>query len=182
MTTTFSGRSAARRSPADSTPTVSVSSADRAQILISFPLPSGGVGTVLCGIAPTRLLDRPAAVRYVGGCPRVREACAMSLQSRWSFPLVAAITLAGTADRAPAQTADAGWKAGVATVAITPDGPIWMAGYANRTKPSEGTAQDLFAKALALEDAGGSRLVIVTMDLVGIPRSLRDAVAKQADD
>src|SRR6476620_3046272 len=96
--------------------------------------------------------------------------------------LIATLVLAVAAGRAPARPADAPWKAGVATVAITPDGPIWMAGYAARNKPSEGTTQDLFAKALALEDAGGTKLVIVTMDLIGLPRSLRDAVAKQAQE
>jgi neutral ceramidase len=60
-----------------------------------------------------------------------------------------------------------GWKAGVATVVITPEKPIWMAGYAARNRPSEGTVHDLWAKALALEDADGSRAVIVTTDLIG---------------
>jgi hypothetical protein len=90
----------------------------------------------------------------------------------------AVLVIAALAGPAPAQPAD-GWKAGVASVAVTPDGPIWMAGYAARNKPSEGTAQDLYAKALALEDKGGTKLVIVTMDLIGIPRSLRDAVERQ---
>ncbi|MGH7199679.1 MAG: neutral/alkaline non-lysosomal ceramidase N-terminal domain-containing protein, partial [Planctomycetaceae bacterium] len=43
-------------------------------------------------------------------------------------------------------------------------------------------AQDLFAKALAIEDAAGTRLVIVTTDLIGIPRALRDSVAAQAQE
>jgi len=66
------------------------------------------------------------------------------------------------------------WKAGAAAVAITPEKPMWMAGYAARNKPSEGKIHDLFAKALAIEDAQGTRLVIVTTDLIGIPRPLRD--------
>lgn len=66
------------------------------------------------------------------------------------------------------------WKAGAASVKITPQSPIWMAGYAARKKPSEGVAADLFAKALAIEDEAGRRLVIVTMDLIGVPRPLRD--------
>jgi hypothetical protein len=66
------------------------------------------------------------------------------------------------------------WKAGVATTDITPEKPLWMAGYASRTKPAEGTAQNLFAKALALEDAAGTRVVIVTLDLISVPRFLRD--------
>ncbi len=47
------------------------------------------------------------------------------------------------------------WKAGVATVVITPEYSMWMAGYAARNKPSEGKVHDLHAKALALEDAQG---------------------------
>jgi hypothetical protein len=72
------------------------------------------------------------------------------------------------------------WKAGVASAVITPEQPMWMAGYAARTKPSEGKVHDLRAKALALQDAQGSRLIIVTVDLLGIPRSSRDWLQKQA--
>jgi neutral ceramidase len=66
------------------------------------------------------------------------------------------------------------WKAGTASVVITPEGPMWMAGYAARDKPSEGKVHDLNAKALALEDAQGTRLVIVTLDLIGVTREMRD--------
>src|SRR5688572_10735217 len=71
------------------------------------------------------------------------------------------------------------WQAGVAAVNVTPREAMWMAGYAARTKPSEGVAQDLYVKALALEDAEQNRLVIVTMDLIGVPRPLRDAVEQK---
>ncbi|TKJ36530.1 MAG: hypothetical protein CEE38_11370 [Planctomycetes bacterium B3_Pla] len=74
----------------------------------------------------------------------------------------------------------AGWKAGVASVVITPDEPMWMAGYAARTKPSEGKVHDLRAKALALEDGQGERFVIVTVDLIGIPRPTRDWLTERA--
>ncbi len=69
------------------------------------------------------------------------------------------------------------WKAGVATVAITPRQSMWMAGYASRTKPSDGTLSELHAKALAIEDSNGTRAVIVTTDLISIPRPLRQQVA-----
>ena len=68
------------------------------------------------------------------------------------------------------------FKAGVAVRVITPAEPLWMAGYANRTHPVEGKEHDLHVKALALEDAAGTRLVILTSDLVGIPRRLSDDV------
>ncbi|NBR05860.1 MAG: hypothetical protein EBT92_08815 [Planctomycetes bacterium] len=72
------------------------------------------------------------------------------------------------------------YKAGVASVVITPEKPMWMAGYAARNKPSEGKATELFAKALALEDEKGGRLVFVTMDLIGIPRTLRKSLESRA--
>ncbi|NOX56988.1 MAG: hypothetical protein GXP27_21615 [Planctomycetes bacterium] len=74
------------------------------------------------------------------------------------------------------------WRAGTATVVITPEKSMWMAGYAARKKPSEGKVHDLFAKALALQDRDGNRLVIVTVDLIGIPKELRAAVEKAAQE
>ncbi len=72
------------------------------------------------------------------------------------------------------------FRAGVASTVITPEQPMWMSGYAARNKPSEGKVHDLHAKALALEDSQGTRLVIVTVDLLGIPRPLRDRLEKKA--
>jgi len=69
-----------------------------------------------------------------------------------------------------------GWEAGVARVVITPDQPLWMAGYANRDHPSEGKLVDLWAKALALQDSAGKQVVLVTADLVGIPKRLSDHI------
>jgi neutral ceramidase len=71
------------------------------------------------------------------------------------------------------------WKAGIAVQVITPEQPMWMAGYANRNKPAEGKLTELYVKALALEDPHGGRLVLLTSDLVGIPRSLSDPVAEE---
>ncbi len=71
-------------------------------------------------------------------------------------------------------------KAGAARIDITPEGPIWMSGYAARNKPSEGVLTPLWAKALALEDSRGARAVIVTTDLIGLPMDLTDVVAARA--
>ena len=69
------------------------------------------------------------------------------------------------------------WKAGVARVDITPSGPVWMSGYAARTKPSEGVLQRLGAKALAIDDGRGGRVVIVTADVIGFSRPTADLIA-----
>jgi hypothetical protein len=71
------------------------------------------------------------------------------------------------------------WKAGAAKSIITPAQPLWLSGYAARTKPAEGKLTDLWAKALVLEDARGRRGVLVTLDLVGIPRDLSAAVCAE---
>ncbi len=68
------------------------------------------------------------------------------------------------------------WKAAAAKARITPEGSMWMAGYASRNKPSEGVTQGLFAKALVIADAAGGKLAVVTLDLIGVPRSLREGV------
>ncbi|MBK5291532.1 MAG: hypothetical protein JJE04_07660, partial [Acidobacteriia bacterium] len=64
------------------------------------------------------------------------------------------------------------FRAGTARVDVTPDGPIWMSGYASRDHASEGVLTRLYAKALALEDGKGTRVVILTTDLIGLPRSI----------
>lgn len=71
----------------------------------------------------------------------------------------------------------ADFKAGVARVVITPKVPIRMSGYAVRTLPSEGVAQDIWAKALALEDQQGNKTVFVTLDLLVVPRKMAADIA-----
>lgn len=76
----------------------------------------------------------------------------------------------------------ASWKAGLASVIVTPEKFIWMAGYAGRNKPAEGKWQDLFAKALVLEDEAGKQQVIVTLDLIGVPQELRRRIAARLEE
>lgn len=72
------------------------------------------------------------------------------------------------------------WNAGVASSVITPDHPVPMWGYpgSRKDRPPEATEQDLFAKALAIEDQDGNRVVILTLDLIGVTRDLRIAVVE----
>src|SRR5258708_26357775 len=73
--------------------------------------------------------------------------------------------------------AAADYKAGIGRIIITPEKPIYMSGYAGRDHPSEGAIHDLWAKALVIEDHKGARVVIVTTDLIGLPRGVADVVA-----
>ncbi len=108
----------------------------------------------------------------------------ISLLKRSLGLLTASLTALGqtekpVAAKSVAPQVPAEWKAGVASVVVTPEKFLFMAGYAARKKPAEGKVQELFAKALALEDAQGHRLVIVTSDLIGIAQPVRWAVAER---
>lgn len=69
-----------------------------------------------------------------------------------------------------------GWMAGVARVDITPEDPLWLAGYASRDREAEGTLHPIWLKALALRDAHGHRAVLVTSDVLGWPKPSADRV------
>lgn len=65
------------------------------------------------------------------------------------------------------------WKAGVAKAVITPDKSVWLAGYGTKRVP-DGKLHDLWMKALALEDGDGHRVVLITSDFQGVPKSMSD--------
>src|SRR5262245_8018077 len=93
-----------------------------------------------------------------------------------------AVVLALAARPAGAQEKAApGWKAGVARAKITPKGPLWLAGYGHRDRPSDGTLHDIWVKALALEDGRGHRLVLLTSDLCGLPKWMDDSVCAKLE-
>ncbi|NDD65692.1 MAG: hypothetical protein EBZ36_17220, partial [Acidobacteria bacterium] len=98
---------------------------------------------------------------------KLRAGCLLSIVS-----LLLIAPAAGVAGRVE-------WRAGVAKVAITPVEPVWMAGYASRIRASEGKVHDLYARALALEDGRGVRVVIVTTDHLGLPREMGAEIAER---
>ena len=79
----------------------------------------------------------------------------------------------------PCPARSEGSKAGAAKQQITPPEPMWMAGYGSRSHPSTGLLNDLWAKALVIEDSGGTRVTIITLDLVGIGRDLADPICAE---
>jgi hypothetical protein len=81
------------------------------------------------------------------------------------------------------QRTDAGgWRAGVAKIKITPEEPMWMMGYASRDKPATGTMTELWTKALALEDANGTRAVLITIEVSNTYHDLSKRVCRQLAD
>jgi neutral ceramidase len=73
--------------------------------------------------------------------------------------------------------AEAPWKAGFAAVKITPAQPLMLAGYASRTVPARDVVDDLYLKVLVLEDAAGSRSLLITADLIGFRADFTEPVA-----
>ncbi len=72
-----------------------------------------------------------------------------------------------------------GFQAGAAKVPITPRTPVWLTGFAARTSPATTVGLDLYARAVALEDPSGYRVVIVTADLLGVTREITSEVAER---
>lgn len=73
---------------------------------------------------------------------------------------------------------ESAWKAGVAKSVITPETPVWLAGYGSK-RPPDGKLHDLWLKVLALEDSAGHRVVLITSDFQGVPKSMSDRVFAQ---
>lgn len=70
----------------------------------------------------------------------------------------------------------AGWKAGVAKVDITPEWPVYMMGYGFRTQKHDEVLMPIYARALALEAADGTRAVLLSLELLGTSNEMTAAV------
>jgi hypothetical protein len=92
--------------------------------------------------------------------------------------LVTAVA-ASAAEPAEGTTFDAGF----AKVDVTPQTPVRMSGYGNRDHPSEGIETKLHARAMALRPAASAEtFVLVQFDIVGMPASFTEDVARQVQE
>ena len=82
----------------------------------------------------------------------------------------------GIAGAARLSAGEPEWKVGLAQIKITPTRPVFLSGYASRTKPFVKIENDLFAKALAIEDRAGNRAVLVTSDIIGFPADIAEPI------
>lgn len=89
--------------------------------------------------------------------------------------LLALLTAGGFA----ASAADNLWQVGAARVDITPDYPIRLTGYAARKKESEGVAQHLWARALAIGSDEENPAILITVDNCGVPAGVRNEVLEK---
>jgi len=72
------------------------------------------------------------------------------------------------------------WRVGLARVKITPDEAIAMSGYGRRV--SEGVLDDLYAKAMVLQDRHGQRALLVTADLLFFRAPFADVLCNEIGD
>ena len=70
-------------------------------------------------------------------------------------------------------------QVGAASVDITPDYPVRLSGYGGRRLPNTGISLHIFAKALAIGSDDEGPAVLVTVDNVGVPASMRDEVLRR---
>src|SRR5262245_5203386 len=133
------------------------------------------IPATLPGSSPMRIAVAVSRHRFVV----VRSSIVNHRSSIFGALLLLALALDGSV--VELHGADKVWKAGLAAVDITPTEPIWLAGYGARTKPSEGVIAPIFAKALVLEDPRGSRLVVITSDILGFTRAVSDPIAQQLE-
>jgi len=69
--------------------------------------------------------------------------------------------------------------AGVAKIDITPEYPVRLTGYASRKTESEGVAQRIWARALAIGSDRDGPAILITVDNCGVPAIVRDEVVKR---
>jgi hypothetical protein len=66
-------------------------------------------------------------------------------------------------------------KGGCAKVNITPPIGAWLSGYGGRDKPSDDIVDELYARALVLDD-GSNSIAIISVDLLWVPLELTNRV------
>ena len=67
----------------------------------------------------------------------------------------------------------ASFEVGISQVDITPDEPIFLSGYAARTNVSEGIAQPIFTKAIAIRQSAGEPALMLTVDNCVLSKAIR---------
>ena len=112
-----------------------------------------------------------AAGRTTGGIDHATRNCVLSL----------ILLLAGACASARPATTHTGptIDVGVAAIEITPLEPIRLTGYGIRVAPTSEIRQPLWAKALAFGADAAHPSVLVTTDLIGVPRAVTEEVGRR---
>jgi neutral ceramidase len=93
-------------------------------------------------------------------------------------PAVVAIALAiGSGGLLSAEPAL--WKAGTAKAKITPEKPMYLAGYGSRDAAAEGTLHDIWVKVLTLRSPDGHRAAVITSDVCGFSKRSYETICAE---
>lgn len=68
-------------------------------------------------------------------------------------------------------------EAGAASVSIAPQHPAWLAGSSLRSHASDPAGRELRARALMLDDGSGGRAVLISVELLAVPRAVTEMIA-----
>src|SRR5687767_7382195 len=115
----------------------------------------------------------------------------MAVSRRAAIALATLVVAGGCANRTPfalpapsSPVPNAGLRrglsAGFGRADITPPPVGGVTGYGPEGRPSQGYRHRLYARALVLEDEGGERLAIVTLDLPFVSPFIHRSVAEWA--
>jgi len=91
--------------------------------------------------------------------------------------VVVAAAFCDAGDDGGVRAAEKSWQAGFSRVVITPTEPMFASGYGGRMKPSSGKIHDLYVRVAALTDPAGHSVLVVSLDLIGVPKTFADHVA-----
>ena len=97
------------------------------------------------------------------------------MRERRFFKAVLLFTVIVLSGRAFCPVGRAALKGGCARVNITPPVGVWLSGYGSRDKPSDDIADELYARALVLDD-GSNAVAIISVDLLWVPLELTNKV------
>ncbi len=67
------------------------------------------------------------------------------------------------------------WLIGIGRRVITPETPVWLAGYGTKRVP-DGKIHDLWVKVLALKSPDGKRVVLATTDHMGMSKTIYEGL------
>jgi hypothetical protein len=95
----------------------------------------------------------------------------MGVRNRWGPLAVLALALCVSQGRSEEMT----WQVGIGRRSITPETPVWLAGYGTKRVP-DGKTHDLWVKVLALQDPSGRRAVLATTDHMGMSKTIYESL------
>ena len=103
------------------------------------------------------------------------------MRKQFCFKTICVLTGILLCDLVSCPAAHATLRGGSAKVNITPPVGVWLSGYASRDKPSDDISDDLYAKALVL-DNGSNAVAIISVDLLWIPPQITSEVRATVTD